>query len=79
MYLLRDHISRHKFFHSFADVGEGNARRAVEGGDPGRAAVGERPGHRRHQVCAYNLAQMSLDFLEFDPVPEYLDLVVNSA
>jgi hypothetical protein len=42
------------------------------------AAVGERPCYGRYQVCSHNLAQMRLDFLEFDPVAKNLDLIVNA-
>src|SRR5580704_8568768 len=79
MYPLRDHVIRHTLFHSIAYLFAGYSGRAVEGNDACSAAVGEWPSHGCHQVCTHNLAQMRLDFFEFDAVPEYFHLIVNSA
>jgi hypothetical protein len=78
MYSLRDHVIGHTLFHSFADLVAVHSRRAVKGNDACSAAVGERPCYGRYQVCSHNLAQMRLEFLEFDPVAKNLDLIVNA-
>src|SRR5580692_12860616 len=79
MYALRDHVLRHALFHGVAHLFASDRGRAVEDNEAGGAAVRKRPSHGRHQVSADNLAQMRLDFFEFDTVPEYFDLIVNAA
>src|SRR5664280_1425180 len=79
MYPLRNHVAGHTLSHSFANVLAGHARRAVKGDNPCCAAISQRPGYRRRQIRAHNLAQMSINLFEFNSVPEYLYLVVDSA